>query len=159
MWLAFTPDMADADSEDPIERQSTRLKAVAPASGQATMDFDLWDKWLPRIAKISSGHTNATWELKFDAASWEEAKKIVDSISAINLITPDDPPVYMKYNMGPDDPMPDDLKRAQSVRTHHVNFGFKLKEKLDVMGVENYLTYPGHVDTYSRIEDFFIDKL
>jgi len=159
MWLAFTTDMAKADSTDPIERHSTRLKVVAPASGQATLDMDLWDKWLPKIKQVSRNHSNASWPGKFEVDSWEEAKKVIDSISAINLITADDPPVYMSYNNAPGDPLPAEPKKAQSIRTHHVNFGLKLKEKLDSMGVENYLHYPGNDTPYPRIEDFFIKKL
>ncbi len=42
MWLAFTDDMADPESTDPIERESTRLTCVATAGGQTTNDIDFY---------------------------------------------------------------------------------------------------------------------
>lgn len=41
-YLAFHDDMANPLSYDPIERESTRLAAVATTGGQTTMDLDWW---------------------------------------------------------------------------------------------------------------------
>ncbi len=41
-YLAWSEDFADPKSDDPIARESTRLTAVAPLSGQSTVDLDWW---------------------------------------------------------------------------------------------------------------------
>ncbi|MDA7527582.1 alpha/beta hydrolase, partial [bacterium] len=44
MWLAFTDDMARPESDDPIERESTRLTCVATAGGQTSNSSEFWRK-------------------------------------------------------------------------------------------------------------------
>ena len=63
----------------------------------------------------------------------------------------------MRYGMAPGDPVPDG-DRAQGWKVHHVNFGIALKAKLDALGVENFLHYPGADSAYSTPADFFIGK-
>jgi hypothetical protein len=65
----------------------------------------------------------------------------------------------MSYGMKPDAPVPDDPSRAQGWKVHHVTFGVKLKEKMDELGVEADLKYPGARTTYRSSADFFITKL
>lgn len=38
LWLAFNQDLADANSADPVSRESTRVVAVATSNAQATYD-------------------------------------------------------------------------------------------------------------------------
>ena len=42
--LAWGNDFADPKSDDPISRESSRLKAVAFWGGQSTMDLNWWTK-------------------------------------------------------------------------------------------------------------------
>jgi len=42
MWLAFSNDIANPDSNNPLEKESTRLCCVATGGGQTTMDFNFW---------------------------------------------------------------------------------------------------------------------
>ncbi len=65
----------------------------------------------------------------------------------------------MSYGMSPDDPVPDDPSRAGGWKVHHVMFGVKLKEKMDKLGVEADLKYPGARTTYRSNAAFFITKL
>ena len=88
----------------------------------------------------------------------EESEKIVKDISALSLISKDDPPIYMSYGMKPDDPVPTGAK-AQGWKVHHVVFGVKLKEKMDSIGVEADLQYPGARTKYRSRERFLITKL
>jgi hypothetical protein len=61
--------------------------------------------------------------------------------------------------MAPTDSVPADSQRAEGWKVHHVVFGLKLKEKMDGLGVEAHLQYPGARTTYRAISDFFIQKL
>jgi hypothetical protein len=154
MWLAFHDEMAEPSSSDPVERESSRLTCVATNGGQTTMDFDWWKRWIPGYDKPHRERTEY-----FGEVTDEELRKVVKDISALSLITSDDPPIFMSYGMKPDAPVPDDPSRAQGWKVHHVTFGVKLKEKMDELGVEADLKYPGDRTTYRSSADFFITKL
>lgn len=153
MYLAFHDDMADKDSEDPIARESTRLTCVATSGGQTTMDFKWWLKNVPGYEKPHRDISTI-----FDADTPEGIEAIVRDISALSLISKDDPPIFMSYGMKPDDPVPTG-DRAQGWKVHHVIFGIKLKEKMDELGVEAHLQYPGQRLEYPSREAFLIAKL
>lgn len=154
MWLAFHDEMADPSSRDPVRRESSRLTCVATNGGQTTMDFEWWKRWIPGYEKPHRERTEYVGEV-----TDEELRKIIKDISALSLITSDDPPIFMSYGMRPDAPIPDDTSRAQGWKVHHVTFGVKLKEKMDELGVEADLKYPEAQTTYRSIVDFFIRKL
>ncbi len=152
MWLAFSDEMANPNSKDPIERESSRLTCVATSGGQTTMDSVLWQEWIPGFEKY---HT--TQEEFYGDLTSEELKETVAAISAISIITADDPPIFMSYYMNPDDPIPS--KKAQGWKIHHVNFGIKLKEKMDTLGVEADLEYPTANKNYTSRLEFLKAKL
>ena len=153
MYLGFHDDMADAESDDAIARESTRLTCVATSGGQTTMDFAWWHKNVP-------GYDQPHRDISaiFDADTPEGTEKIVNEISAMSLISNDDPPIFMSYGMKPDDPVPAGA-RSQGWKVHHVIFGVKLKEKMDEIGVEADLQYPGTKTKNSSRERFLITKL
>ena len=154
MWLAFHDEMADPSNPDPMKRESSRLTCVATNGGQTTMDFNWWIRWVPGYEKLHRERAEA-----FGDITDEEFDKAIQDISALSLISTDDPPIFMSYRMKPDDPVPTDAKRAQGWKVHHVVFGIKLKEKMDELGVEADLKYPGSQTTYTSIADFFTKKL
>ena len=154
MWLAFHDEMADPLNSDPVKRESSRLTCVATNGGQTTMDFNWWMRWIPGYDKPHRDRVEA-----FGDITDEELHKVIRDISALSLISNDDPPIFMSYGMKPDDPVPTDAKRAQGWKVHHVMFGVKLKEKMDKLGVEADLKYPQAQTTYKSIADFFIRKL
>ena len=153
MYLGFHDDMADAKSDDPIARESTRLTCLATGGGQATLDFAWWYKNVPGYDKP---HRDTS--AMFDADTPEATRKIVADISALSLISKDDPPIFMSYGMKPDDPVPTGAK-ASGWKVHHVIFGITLKKKLDALGVEADLQYPGAATKYGSREKFLIQKL
>lgn len=154
MWLAFHDEMADPDSADPVERESTRLACVATNGGQTTMDFQWWEKWIPGYEKPHRDFLE-TFGVKTEEEYLEKAR----DVSALSIITKDDPPIFMSYGMAPDAPIPDDPQRARGWKVHHVVFGVKLKEKMDALGVESHLKYPGARSKYRSVAHFFTEKL
>ncbi len=154
MWLAFHDEMADPSSSDPVRRESSRLSCVATNGGQTTMDFDWWMRWIPGYDKPHRDRTET-----FGDITEEELRNVLKDISALSLVTADDPPIFMSYGMRPDAPVPDDPSRAQGWKVHHVMFGVKLKEKMDELGVEADLKYPDAQTTYQSNADFFIKTL
>jgi len=154
MYLAFHDDMAKPSSPDPVERESTRLQCVATIGGQITLDLDWWVKWIPGYEKPPRDRTEVVGN-----RPESEIRAALRDVGALYLVSPDDPPIYMRYGMAPGDPVPKDPKKARGWKMHHVIFGVKLKEKLDAAGVENYLVYPGVQVKYASPADFLIDKL
>ncbi|MBD3266563.1 alpha/beta hydrolase fold domain-containing protein [bacterium] len=154
MWLGFHDDMADPASDDPIARQSTRLCCLATRGGQATMDLEWWKQWIPGYDQPHRQVTDS-----FGEVTGERLAGIVADISALHLISPDDPPIFMHYNMKPDAPIPTDERKARGWKVHHVMFGIQLKRELDKAGVEAVLHYPGMDIPYKSQEDFLLKKL
>ncbi len=46
MWLLCHDDLANPDSDDPVERYSTRVTAAAVSSGQTSIDPKVIEPWL-----------------------------------------------------------------------------------------------------------------
>ncbi len=153
MYLAFHDEMADPLAEDPVGRESTRLAAVATSGGQTTMDFAWWFENIPGYAK-----PHRSLDEYFGAAPEAERNKIIREISALSLISADDPPIHMSYSMAPGEPAPPDPRKAQGWKVHHVAFGQALKERMDQLGIEADLRYPGSTSKYGSVVEFFAAK-
>lgn len=171
MWLAFTDEMANPESTDPIERESTRLSCVATAGGQTSNGAEFWKKMIgpllgdnqpvESLARPLNGEQDpekariAMWGAK----TLEEANSVAAQHSALNIVSSDDPPIFMSYGMSPTDPLPTDPKRIRGWLIHHVNLGLALKEKTDEIELEAHLKYPGSESKYVSLVDFFQSKL
>ena len=171
MWLAFTDDMAKPDSSDPIERESTRLTCVATAGGQTSNSPEFWQQTIGpllganrRLESLSQPLNGERDTGKVRIAMWgagtlEEANEIAARHAALNIVSADDPPIFMSYGMSPDAKLPTDPKRMRGWLIHHVNLGIALKEKTDALKHEAHLMYPGANPKYESLVEFFVDKL
>lgn len=153
MYLAFHDNMARPDSDDPIERESTRLAFVATTGGQTTMDIEWWTAHVPGYDK-----PHRDFYAGLGVKSKDDYLKAVADISALSLISKDDPPIFMSYAMSPTDTVPVGAK-AQGWKVHHVNFGIALKEKMDALGIESHLSHPGAKAKYTGVANFLRVKL
>ncbi len=130
IWLGYHDDIANPQSEDPILRESSRLSFVISGAGQTFNDMELFRERvypynLPAGADVG--------------ASREKAREI----SAIYHVTKDDPPILMHYGIPLKElPLPKDTPRGELI--HNPAFGLLLKEKLDEVGIENYLYHGGN---------------
>jgi acetyl esterase/lipase len=138
MYLAFHDEMAEAASREPLHRESTRLACVATNGGQTTMDVHWWEQHIPGYEQPHRDFREA-----FGASTEAAYLAACEDVSALSLISRDDPPILMRYAMRPDDPVPDDSERAQGWKVHHVRFGMALKERMDALGIESHVVYPG----------------
>ena len=171
MWLAFSNDMANPESKNLIERESTRLACVATHIGQTTNDVDFWveliekhlgDKYGPEFIAKNFGDKNKSEQNRiatYGAETIDEANETAKSLSALSLVSADDPPIFMSYFMSPDAEVPGDPKRVRGWIVHHVDFGIALKEKMDELKVEADLKYPGVETKFDSLVEFFVDKL
>ena len=140
MWIGFHDDLADPKSDDPVLRESTRIRAIGTFGGQGTYDpiqikqligGRAWEH--PSIFKVY-GITTVEEALH----PTPERGRLYDEASAITHLTKDDPPLYMVYNEA-DGPLPADARPGQCI--HHPNFGRQLKKKMDELGIENVFVY------------------
>jgi hypothetical protein len=160
MWLAFSDEMADAESANLIERESTRVTCAATMGGQTTMESDFWVKHLAKYAPGTEAEFKGKTRLQiYGVKTMEEADEIAKSKSALALISTDDPPIFMKYGMKPNAPLPNDEKKVRGWIVHHVDFGIALKEKMDELNVEAHLQYPGSEAQYKSLVKFLTVKL
>lgn len=152
LWLAFHPDMADPDSDDPVARQSTRLLTAAVSGAQTTLDPKQMRDWTPNSRY--GGHA-------FGFANFEEFYQKRDTItewiaeySPYALVSSDDPPVYLYYSSPPA------LGEEQKDPTHTSNFGVKLQEHCEENGVECELYYRGMENAeHESVLSYLLDKL
>jgi acetyl esterase/lipase len=160
LWLAFHPDLADPKSEDPIARESTRLYCAAVVRGQTSLDPKQMREWIPNITygphafgfEVEKGDQMGEFE-EF-LAKRETLLPSIKEYSPYELVTPDDPPVYLQYTTAPK--MGQDDKEG----AHSANFGVGLAEKLKKEGVEHELVYRGARDVkHPEVVDYVIEKL
>lgn len=142
LWLAFHPDMADPKSSDPVARESTRLWCAAVNGAQTTLDPQQMKQWTPnsRYGGHAFGFTgDPTKKLsQFDEflARRETILPWIAEYSPYALVTSDDPPVYLSYSSPPA------MGEPQKDPTHTSNFGVKLQEHCQSVGVDCELAYP-----------------
>jgi len=132
LWLGFHEDLADANSDDPIARESSRPNCMACTATQSSYDPNFIRSIIPGPA---AGHE--AMQLLFrvkpaDNAS-ARARKIFAAGSPITHVTADARPVFLFYPQ-PNLPLTSELNAGEGI--HHPRFGEVLKDKLDSLGVE-----------------------
>jgi acetyl esterase len=165
LWMAYHDEMADAASEDPVLRQSTRVSVVAVYGGQSSYD--------PRfIRELIGGRAYEhpalpqLYGLTLAELDTPKAYALYEQAAAINYITKDDPPTFGYYyepkgklppgpHAGPEVFYENFGKQIQGQPNpgngiHHPLFGDSLKAKLDPLGIPCVLH---HRDDYAGSAD------
>ena len=171
MWLAYSDEMAKPKSKDPKERESTRLTCVATMGGQTTNEREFWKAMITGLMGSEINTEGLVRPLgglvdpeKVRMATWgsktlDKANKKAARHSALNLVSEDDPPIFMSYGMAPSAKPPESKTRLRGWLIHHVNLGIALREKTDTLKLESHLKYPGADLKYPTQNEFLIDKL
>lgn len=163
LWLALHDDLADPKSNDPVARESSRLTCAAVSGAQTSLDPRELRVWISN--SIYGGHAfgfaaqgrTRPEEFELLISNREEVLPWIKEYSPIELVTQDDPPIYLDY---PNQKTPPVLGQAEKDPTHSAVYGVQLVEKLKAAGIEGVLAYPGHEDpTYGSISKFLIVKL
>lgn len=163
LWLALHDDLADPKSSDPVARESSRLTCAAVSGAQTSLDPKELREWIPNA--IYGGHAFGFAEKgrsrpqEFDLliANREKVLPWIKEYSPIELVTSDDPPIYLDY---PNQQKPPAVGQEERDPTHSAMYGVKLAEKLQSAGVEVVVAYPSREDQkYGSITKFLIAKL
>jgi len=135
LWLAYSPDLADPRSGDPVARESTRLFCAAVIGAQTTLDPRQMQEWTPNSRY--GGHAFGVGAFPDFLAARARLLPWIAEFSPYALVSADDPPVYLSYGAPPA------LGQEQKDPTHTANFGVKLQERCAAAGVPCELVYPG----------------
>jgi acetyl esterase/lipase len=163
LWLAMHDDIASPDSADPIERESTRLAAVAVTGAQTSLDPKQVREWIPNA--VYAGHAFGFRDGKSPRAvefakALEHRQRLLPWIklySPIELASQDDPPMYLEY---PRQEKPPVVGEEQADPTHSAIYGVQLAKRLQELGVEAVVTYPGSPKPqHATMAAFLIAKL
>jgi acetyl esterase/lipase len=163
LWLALHNDLADPQSSDPIGRQSSRLSCAAVNGAQTSLDPKELREWIPNA--IYGGHAfgfaekgrTRPQEFELLVANREKVMPWIKEYSPIELVTTDDPPIYLDY---PNQKTPPKIGQEEQDPTHSAMYGVQLAQRLTSAGIEVVVSYPGHEDAkYGSINKFLIDKL
>jgi acetyl esterase/lipase len=165
LWLAFHDDLADPKSDDLVARQSTRLTCAAVVGAQTSLDAKQVREWISNAhygghafgfvgdgkAKDRSLSFNKLMENREKVMPW------IKEYSPFELVSSDDPPLYMSYPAQKTAPAEGQDEKDP---THAAMYGVKLAERLRDAGVEVVLTYPAEPETtYGSTTNFIIEKL
>lgn len=163
LYLAFHDDRADPKSADPVARESTRVCCAAVDVAQTSLDPQQMAEWTPnsRYGGHAFGFMPDSKDLKTrdtEFAKFLAAREMIlpwiKEYSPYEHATRDDPPIYMNYRSTPE------IGKPAKDPKHTANFGVKLQEKLNSIGVECELVYPGaSAVKHAHVDDFLIEKL
>lgn len=160
LWLAFSKDMANPESSDPVLRESTKITCAGAFATQATYDILLW----PDILQLPLNETEEeilaiARAFGFKSAEginlWEQIE-IRRELDFLGKMDEDAAPFFVYNRREGGIPTNDDELQ------HHPLHAKALKEKAVKVGVEAVVYAPaiGIVDKQNRdLVDFFLNKL
>ena len=153
LWLAFHDDIA---------RESTRLWCAAVNGAQTSLDPKQLKEWTPnsRYGGHAFGFMDPndikTRDTRFAEflSHRDELLPLIKQYSPYELVSKDDPGVYLYYSAAPG------IGQEQKDPTHTSNYGVKLQEHCKARGVACELVYPGAPDvTHKSIDEYLVTTL
>jgi acetyl esterase/lipase len=156
LWLALSPEMADPASPDPIARESTRILAVGGRGAQTSLDPIQMREWAGE--KLNYGaHAFGLGEKDHDLflTRRNEWMEHIRKLSPAELVSSDDPPIYLDYG----NKSPDQENKDSNYFVHSPGFGLGFQELAREKGATCYLSYkdhPAETDPPSSALDFLI---
>ena len=135
LFIGYHDDLADPESEDPIARNSSRVRCIVPMNGPTNLD----PQWVNRTMG-GPEHVHGSFPKLFgttvDQFDRPEIAARVREISAVDLASADDPPTFLIYS-GANEGIPLPATATTGRLIHHAYFGEHLKKTLDRLGVTN----------------------
>jgi para-nitrobenzyl esterase len=151
LWIGFNDEMADPESEDPVEQHSTRVTAVVAIATQATYDIGKWstvvfEEYNLDLLELADALGLSQRLLDFyaitDIEDFDsgEILEYRDRVDMLGLMDSEDPPFYVRNDLEPAGPTAPPL--SVNLAFHHANHAVVLADLADEIGLEN-VTYVG----------------
>lgn len=160
LWLAFSEDMADKGSDDPVLRESTNISCAAAFSTQSTYDILRWPE-LIGIPPYQNPEELLSIARVFGFKSAEGVdlfaqNKIRSELDFLGKITNDAVPffVFNNYEGG--------IPTNEDELNHHPLHAKALKDRAEEVGAEAIVYAPGigiSDPSGKDVVEFFIEKL
>jgi acetyl esterase/lipase len=152
LWLAYHDDLVDPKSDDPVARESTRLWCAAVKGPQTTLDPKQMKEWTPNSKY--GGHAFGKANFAQFLAERDSILPWIAEYSPYALVSADDPPVHLLFSAPPA------IGQDQKDPTHTSNFGLKLQERCEEVGIGCELVYPDAPDVkHETSTDYLISTL
>ncbi|MBI2419394.1 MAG: T9SS type A sorting domain-containing protein [Ignavibacteriales bacterium] len=104
-------------------------------SGQTSLDTRVIGSWCGPYVLQFSYFNGAVFGLPADSMSTPTAYAMMEMASPYQHVTADDPPAWMYYSIV-------DTPTNSSQAIHHINYGKRLKMKMDTFGIESTVLDP-----------------
>jgi len=158
LWIAFNNDFANSQNNDPVLRESTRVKAVVARETQSS--YNIEDRWVKDVfvdykltwSEILANETGNIQKIygvssiaQYEAALIDAYRADVDMLA---LMSSDDPEIWINNTLrdvvNPYSPFSPD------VPSHHAFHARELKKRADAVGVKNITYYGKNPIIYSH---------
>lgn len=139
LWLAFSPEMAEPGSNDPVLRESTRVSCVGAMATPSTLDLSQWIGILnvPEFTNKDTLEMLALYGLKNKKAlNSEKVAEIRRKVDMLGLMSPDDPEFYVYNNEK------GGIPAGKAHASHHPNHARALKERAEELGLPAVIGAP-----------------
>ena len=135
MWLGFFDDMADLNSNDPIDRESTRVSLVVGIAAAHTMDLNRW-KAMANIEQEYMDKLLMQYIGKLDRKKWLDKtiqKKYIAKIDFFDQMDENDPPFFI-VNFGKN-------RKPKNIADfhHHPLHAKELKKRAESLNMKNVI--------------------
>ena len=163
LWLALHDDLADPKSSDPIARESSRLQFAAVTGAQTSLDALQLRNWISN--SIYGGHAfgfaakgrSRAEEFELLLKNRESVMPWIREYSPIELISSDDPPLFLEYPGQKTEPV---FGGKEPDPTHSAIYGIEFAKRCKEMKVDCIVSYPNHNHPeFDSSVDFLIRKL
>ena len=159
LWLAFSDDMAQPHSDDPVLRESTRLRCAGAFATQSTYDICQWDEILGLPKEKTDEEIFAIGRaFGLKSATHDEVynlRELRAELDFLGKMDKNSPPFFACNKQAAIIPT------NQDELNHHPYHVKALKEKAEKVGVEAVIYAPeiGIVDPSGKdLVDFFLEK-
>lgn len=159
LWLAFSDDMAEPDSIDPVLRESTRITCAGAFATQATYDIYQWDKIIGLPTHKSPDQLHNIARVFGFSSSWHmgspEEKIIREKLDFLSKMNKHSSPFFVFNKQAGGIPVTEDELN------HHPLHAKALRDKAVQSGVEAVVYAPeiGISDPSGKdLVAFFLEK-
>lgn len=154
LYVGCVADQANPQSDDPIERVSSKVTCVAAYRSQPSIDPKQMQRWVPGVK----------WGAPALGCSFEESLKRHDELwpliktwSPENLLQKSSAPIYFENNWGL---TPPENVTEMDYKVHSPAWSLGFQKLAQQAGVVCHVKYPDHpTDRYHDIWDFLVQEL